>query len=196
MVTVDTVSEQIVYEMGDPRNYFSPDVTVDFTTIGLEETGKDRVQVSGIKGSPATDSYKVSISYHNGYKASGTLTISGPDALAKAQKCSEIIMARLHNAGITFEETNSEFLGVNACHGRISPMPDRINEVVLRIAVKDEDKERVARFGKEIAPLVTNGPPGVTGFAGGRPKPQNIVAYWPALIKKDRIRTRVTVAEI
>ena len=192
-VTKDTVSEQIVYEMGDPTNYISPDVTVDFTTINLEEIEKNKVRVTGIKGGPATESYKVSISYHNGYKASGTLTISGPDAIAKANKCGEIIMQRLANAGIVVEDSNIELLGINGCHGNITPVPESVSEVVLRISVKDRDKEKVLRFGKEIAPLVTNGPPGVTGFAGGRPKPQSIVAYWPALLNKTIVSTQVSV---
>jgi hypothetical protein len=196
MVTTDTVAEQIVYEMGDPKNYISPDVRIDFTTIQLEQAGKDRVKVFGIKGYPKTDSYKVSINYQKGYKASGTLTISGPDAHAKAQKCAEIIWQRLQNAGYTFEETSTEFLGVNSCHGDINPLPAQINEVVLRVGVKDADEKKVERFGKELAPLVTNGPPGVTGFAGGRPKPQEIVAYWPALIDKKLIPTKVTVEEV
>ncbi|MFQ5605667.1 MAG: acyclic terpene utilization AtuA family protein [bacterium] len=196
MVTVDTVSEQIVYEMGDPTHYISPDVSVDFTSIQLEQVGKDRVRVFGIRGMPKTDSYKVSISYHNGYKASGNLTICGPDAYAKAQKCAEIIWERLRGAGCRFEETSTEYLGLNSCHGDINPMPEQINEVVLRLGVRDSHESRIVRFGKELAPLITNGPPGVTGFAGGRPKPQEIVAFWPALIDKSLVETHVTVEEV
>lgn len=196
MVTEATVNEQILYELGNPKEYISPDVKVDFTTIRLEQAGKDRVKVSGVKGSPATDSYKVSMSYSNGYKASGTLTISGPQAYEKAQKCAEIVWQRLRNAGISFADTNTEYLGINSCHGDINPIPAEINEVVLRLAAKDADPEKISRFGKEIAPLVTNGPPGVTGFAGGRPKPQEIVAFWPALIEKSLIQTQVTVEEV
>ncbi len=196
MVTCDTVGEQIVYEMGDPRNYISPDVKVDFTTIRLEDVGRDRVRVSGVKGSPATDTYKVSMSYHNGYKASGTLTVSGPDAYEKAKKCGEIIWERLKTAGYTFEDMNTEYLGLNSCHGSINPHPEQINEVVLRLSARDSDVSRLERFGKELAPVITNGPPGITGFAGGRPKPQDIVAYWPALIDKKLVQTTVTVEEV
>ncbi len=196
MVTKDTVIEQIVYEMGDPENYISPDVKVDFTTIQLKEDGENRVKVFGVKGSPATDSYKVSISYSDGFKASGTLTISGPDAYAKAQKCGEIIWQRLQDAGCTFEDTNTEYLGLSSSHGEINPIPQQVNEVVLRVSARDSNQKNLLRFGKEIAPLVTNGPPGVTGFAGGRPKPQEIVAYWPALIDKNLVKTSVTVEEV
>ncbi|MFQ5677169.1 MAG: DUF1446 domain-containing protein, partial [bacterium] len=80
--------------------------------------------------------------------------------------------------------------------GDINPLPEQINEVVLRVSARDSKVENLSRFGKEIAPLVTNGPPGVTGFAGGRPKPQEIVAYWPALIPKALIKTNVTVEEV
>lgn len=196
LVTVDTVSEQIVYEMGDPKNYISPDVQVDFTTIRLEQIGTNKVRVHGIKGSPKPESYKVSMSYHKGFKASGTLTVSGPDAYKKAQKCAEIIWQRLENSGYTFAETNTEFLGLNSCHGEINPFPEQINEVVLRLSAKDEDDRKIIRFGKEIAPLITNGPPGITGFAGGRPKPQGIVAYWPALMDRNLVKTKVTVEEV
>jgi hypothetical protein len=196
LVTVDTIGEQIVYEMGDPEDYISPDVTVDFTTIQLEQIEKDRVKVFGIKGNPKTDSFKVSINYRNGYKASGTLTISGPDAYAKAKKCAEIIWERLRSADCHFDDTSAEYLGLNSCHGEINPMPHQINEIVLRVGVKGQNADDVTRFGKEIAPLVTNGPPGVTGFAGGRPKPQEIVAYWPALVDKHLIKTRVSVQEV
>lgn len=196
MVTKATVSEQIVYELGDPQNYISPDVKVDFTSIHLEEIGKDRVKVSGVKGAPSTETYKVSMSYNKGYKAAGTLTISAPQAYEKAQKCAEIVWRRLANAGVSFAETNSEFLGLNSCHGDIAPIPPQVGEVVLRLSAKDDDPDKLTRFGKEIAPLVTNGPPGVTGFAGGRPRPQEIVAYWPALIEKSLVKTKVTVEEV
>lgn len=196
MVNRATVTEQIVYELGDPKNYISPDVKVDFTTLDLEEIGQDRVRVSGVKGSPGTETYKVSLSYNNGYKASGTLTISGPQAHEKAQKCAEIVWQRLKAAGYTYEETNTEYLGLSSCHGEINPLPEQINEVVLRLSARDADPDKLVRFGKEIAPLVTNGPPGVTGFAGGRPKPQGIVAYWPALIDKKLVKTKVTVEEV
>jgi len=196
MVTVDTVSEQIVYEMGDPKNYISPDVTVDFTTIQLEQIEKDKVRVTGIKGGPKPETYKVSMSYHKGFKASGTLTISGPDAYQKAKKCAEIVWQRLKNSGYAFEETNTEFLGLNSCHGDITPLPEQTNEVVLRLSAKDPDDKKIVRFGKEIAPLITNGPPGITGFAGGRPKPQGIVAFWPALLARDLVQTKVTVKEV
>ena len=193
LVNRETVSEQILYEMGDPTHYISPDVCVDFTSFDLVDLGNDRVQLSNVKGLEATPTYKVSISYFAGYKASGQLTISGPNALKKAQLVANLIWTRLENAGCVYEDKLTEFLGLSSCHGDINKTPDQVNEVVLRLGVKDSDKENVNRFGKEIAPVITNGPPGVTGFAGGRPKAQEIVAYWPTLIPKNLIMTDVDV---
>jgi len=191
-----SVAEQMLYEMGDPQNYISPEVVVDFTTVRLEEESQDRVRVTGVKGRAPTEFYKVSLSYFAGYKASGQLTVSGPRAYSKARKVAEIIWERLARAGYEYEATHTEFLGVSSCHGDIVPLPSQINEVVVRLSVRDQDREKVARFGMELAPVITNGPPGVTGFAGGRPKPQEIVAFWPALIPKKFIEPRVEVVSL
>jgi len=196
LVTLDTVAEQLVYEMGDPKRYITPDCVADFTSIRLEQEAKDRVRVFGIRGGPATDTYKVSISYLEGYKAVGQLTVSGPDALPKAEICADAIWGRLRWAGYTYEETSTEFLGVDSCHGRLTPPAAIVSEVVLRVGVKDRDRAKVDRFGKELAPLVTAGPPGVTGFAGGRPKATEVLGYWPTLIPKSRIESRVHVEEV
>jgi len=193
-VSIETVASQLVYEMGDPRKYLTPDVIADFTTIQLEPAGKDRVRVYGIKGRPATEFLKVSISYENGYKATGQLVISGPEALAKARLCADIIWKRLELDGAAFSEDEKlvEFLGSGVCHeGIVSPLDPP--EVVLRVGVKNADRKKVERFGMEIVPLVTSGPPGVTGYAGGRPKATEIISYWPALVRKRRIEAKVEV---
>jgi len=196
LINRESVSEQLLYEMGAPTNYITPDCVVDFTSIALEEEGNDRVRITGVKGGAATDTFKVSINHFVGYKASGSLTISGPFAVDKAKKCAEIIWERLKQAGCKYEETNTEFLGLDSSHGTINPIPEQVNEVVLRLGVRDSDKSAVERFGKELAPVITNGPPGITGFAGGRPRPQNIYAYWPALLKKELIKAEVSVESI
>lgn len=195
-VTVAGVTEQLLYEMGDPRNYITPDCVADFTTIRLEQDGKDRVRVHGVRGRPATDSLKVSIAYFYGYKAVGTLVYAWPDALKKAKKADAILRERLRRLGLEFEQILTEFVGVNATHGRLSgaPSPD-IPEVQLRVGVRARDRAPVERFSREIAPLILNGPPSVTGFAGGRPKVEEIVAYWPALIAKREIEPKVEILE-
>ena len=195
-VTVPSVTEQLVYEMGDPANYITPDCVADFTTIELSQDGLDRVLVSGVRGRPATDSLKVSISYLYGYKAIGTLVYAWPDALKKAKKADAILRERLDRLGLEFGEMLTEFVGANATHGRLAgePSPD-IAEVQLRIGVRATNRAPVERFTREIAPLVLNGPPSVTGFAGGRPKVEEIMAYWPALIPKSEVQPKVRILE-
>ncbi len=196
MVTVRTVSEQLMYEIGDPKNYITPDCIADFTTIRLEEVGKNRVRLSGVKGSPPTEFYKVSMSYSDGYTAIGTLTYAWPDAYEKARCADGILRARLDDLGLRFDEIRTEYLGLNSCHGPIAPVPADTNEVILRVGVRSHDRHDVERFGMEIAPLILTGPPGVTGFAGGRPKPSEVIAYWPALISKEAVRPEVVVTEV
>jgi hypothetical protein len=196
LVNVHTVSEQLVYEIGDPKDYITPDCIADFTSIQLEDAGENRVRVYGVKGMPATPFYKVSMSYSDGYSAFGSLTYSWPDALEKAKAADQILRTRLNDLNLSFEEVRSEFQGYNACHGPLANKIDDPNEVVLRIGVRSKDRSAVERFGKEIAPLILTGPPGVTGFAGGRPKPSEVVAYWPALIPKTEVKTEVVVEEI
>jgi len=194
LVSRETVISQLLYEMGDPRRYLGPDCTADFTSARVEQVGKDRVRLSGIKGAPPTDTYKVSISYHNGFKATGQLTIAGPEAAAKARLCADIVFGRLALDGCTFAEHEKviELLGTGVCQAGIAA-PAEPPEVVLRLGVKCDDEAKVERFGMEIVPLVTSGPPGVTGFAGGRPKAAEIVGYWPALLKKDKVKSTVRV---
>jgi hypothetical protein len=193
LVSVDTVSEQLVYEIGNPKDYITPDCIADFTSIKLENTGENRVRVYNVKGMPATAYYKVSMSYLDGYSASGSLTYCAPDALEKAKAADDILRKRLKNLDLKFDEIRTEFQGYNACHGPLADEIPEPNEVVLRIGVRSHDKESVERFGKEIAPLILTGPPGVTGFAGGRPKPSEVVAYWPALIPKTEVGYHVDV---
>jgi hypothetical protein len=195
-VSVQSVKEQLLYEMGDPKAYITPDVVADFSSIQLEDAGKDRVRVFGIKGAPNTEFYKVSIAYSAGWKAVGTLVYAWPDAYAKAQAADKILRERLDRLGLKFDLILSEFVGVNATHGHLTgePSPD-IPEVQLRFGVRGQSKSDVERFTKELAPLILTGPPAVTGFAGGRPKVEEIIAYFPALIPKTLIETKVDVIE-
>ena len=184
--------------MGDPHEYITPDCVADFTTIHLEQTGADRVRFSGIRGRPATEFYKVSISYSAGFKAIGSLVYAWPDAYKKARAADQILRQRLERLGLRFEAMRSEFVGANGCHGiaAAEPSPEvepQLAEVVLRFGVRSENRAAVERFTKELAPLVLNGPPVVTGLGGGRPKVEEIVAYWPALIPKHELTPVVGV---
>ena len=196
LVSVQTVTEQLLYEIGDPRSYITPDCVADFTTIMLESAGADRVKLSGIKGKPATDSYKVSMSYLDGYTAVGTLTYAWPEAMEKARAADGILRKRLDALGLKYDEIRTEYVGVNACHGPIAQPGGDPNEVMLRVGVRGRDREAVERFGQEIAPLILTGPPAVTGFAGGRPKPGEVISYWPALVRKTAVTPSVAVTDL
>lgn len=196
LVDERTIKEQLLYELGDPKEYITPDVVADFTTIQLESVGKNRVLVKDIKGRPATDFYKVSISYSDGYTCIGGLTYVWPDALKKAKKADDIIRKRLDRLGLQFDEIYTEFIGYNAGHGPLSPDANNQNEVILSIGARGQNKSALERFSREIIPLVLTGPPSVTGFGGGRPKVREIVAYWPALLKKGIIEPKVKIIEV
>jgi hypothetical protein len=191
-VNLETVSEQLLYEVGDPAAYLTPDVVADFTSISLTQTGPDLVRVQQARGRPATDTYKVSIAYRNGFSASGTLLVAGPDATAKARLCGDMIRERLRRAGFKPEHSNVECLGSGDCVPGVSPTVNA-PEVVLRVSVHDSRREVVERFTKELAPLVTSGPPGVSGYTGGRPVVREVFAYWPALVAKSVVQPKVTV---
>jgi hypothetical protein len=198
-VTRKTVTEQLLYEIGDPANYISPDCHVDFTSLTLHEEGENRIGVRDVTGRPPTDTYKVSATYQDGWWAQGMLTLFGRDAVKKAERCGEIIFTRLKDAGFDYARTNVEVIGANACAGGAVTAPANLMETVLRVSVADPRKEAVQRFAREIAPLVTSGPQGTTGYAAGRPKPSPVFAYWPCLIEKERVQPRaalLTVADL
>lgn len=196
LVSLAIVKEQLLYEIGNPKEYITPDCVADFTSIQLEQAGPNRVKMFGVKGKPATEFYKVSMSYLDGYTAVGTLTYSWPNALEKAQKADEVLRSRLQDLHLEFEEIRTEFLGYNSCHGPLAPVMEEPNEVVLRVGVRSQDHKAVERFGKELAPLILTGPPGVTGFAGGRPKPSEVISYWPALIPKKAVKPKIVIKEV
>jgi hypothetical protein len=187
-----SVKEQLLYEIGDPTQYITPDVVADFTSIRVEDAGPDRVRVSGVTGTPATPFYKVSASYADGFKLTASLTYAWPDALEKARLGAKLLEQRAHDLGLELGIFHHDLIGHTACHeGTGSPTePD---EVQLRIAVSGASKADLDRFGMEIAPLILTGPGSVTGFAGGRPKASDIVAYWPALLRKTAVEPVVTM---
>ena len=189
-VTVRTVKEQLVYEMGDPRGYITPDVVADFATIRLEQAGRDRVRVWGVKGRPAPASLKVSASYFDGWKASGTLIISAPEAAEKARAFADLFWKRV---GVEFEAKHVELIGHSACWGPLAPPVDP-PEVLLRLSVRDPDKKKIEQFSKMVPAVILSGPPGVA-VTGGRPQAQEVVAYWPALVPRDRVKPSVVTRD-
>ena len=197
-VNEQTVKEQLLYEIGDPARYLSPDATVSFLSLKVQDQGKDRVYITDAKGEPPPPTYKVSATYRNGFRTSGMLTIFGRDAVMKAYRCGEAILKRLGQAGYKFEKTWIECLG----SGDVVPgvLQDAIKadliETVLRISVSDLHREAVERFSKELVPLITSGPQGITGYAAGRPQVHEVFGYWPCLIEKQFVTPKVEIFEI
>jgi hypothetical protein len=194
-VDIHSVKEQLLYELGDPKRYLTPDCVADFTSIQIASDGPDRVRVSGIRGGPRPPTLKLSISFADGWKATGTLVYTWPQALEKAKAADKIVRERLVNLGLSFAELHTEYFGVNACLGPVAPPIDTPAEVQLRIGVRDQNRKSVDRFTRELIPLVLNGPPGATGFGEGRPQVREIVAYWSALLPREEIQTRVEVVK-
>jgi len=199
LVDVGTVTAQLLYELGEPERYLTPDVIADFTSIQLEQEGPDRVRVHGVRGSEPTDSYKVSISTLDGWRVTAQLTVGGPDAEAKARLTADILLARLAEEGIVFpaEDCLVEVIGTNVLYAGMVPQAAQPpSEVVLRVSVRSEDRSAIDSLGAELASLLTSGPPGLTGFAGGRPKASEIVGFWPALIDRSAVAAHVNVKEV
>jgi hypothetical protein len=188
-VSEQTVKEQLVYEIGDPGAYLSPDVSVSFLSLQVEEESPDRIRVSGATGRPAPSTYKVSATYQDGFRAQGNLTIYGANVVAKARRAGEAVLKRLRSDGVTFQESIVECLGAGACHplGFDEQIAPQLRETVLRIAVADESREAVEQFTRELMPLVTAGPQGTTGYADGRPRVHPVFRYWPCLIERDDV---------
>ncbi len=195
-VDLEGVKEQLIYEMGDPGNYLSPDVTASFLDLKLKDVGHDRVRVSGAAGRAPPATYKVSATYHAGYRASAMLTIFGRNAVAKARRCGQMVYERLCDVGCEPFRWDIECLGA----GDVVPVPmfqrhaDAL-EVVLRMTITDRRRRVVQRFTKQIAPLVTAGPQGVTGYAEGRPAVRDVYGYWPTLIDTSRVHPTVEVIQ-
>ena len=194
-VTLASIKEQLLYELGDPQAYLTPDCSADFTSLTLHQDGPDRVAVEGVRGGPRPPTLKTSITYAAGYQAVGTLVYSWPDARQKAQAAEAIVRRRLGDLGLRFEDIHAELLGVDACHGPAAAPNADPPEVQLRIGVRAHERAPVERFSREMIPLVLNGPPTATGFGDGRPRVRQVVAHHASLLPREEIQTSVEVFE-
>ena len=196
-VNTAVVKEQLLYEIGDPRRYITPDVVGTSRRFASKTMDLIAYGSAGFRGSPRTTTLKASIAYHWGWKAVGTLVFSYPNAVAKARAADAIVRTRLQALSVSYDEIYSEFFGFNACHGPAAPPVEEtsIPEVQLRIGVRSKSKADVDRFTRELIPLVLGGPPGATGYGDGRPAVREIVAFWPALVPREIIESRIEVFE-
>ncbi len=192
LVSLASVKEQLLYEIGDPRAYITADCIADFTTIRLEQVGSDRVAISGVKGRPAPPTLKVSCVYDAGWKVSGQMTYCWPEALEKARAAGGLVRRRTENrvGPGTFDEWLIETVGAGACLGAAGPPPGDPPEVVLRVSARSRDRAACEYLGRELIGLVLTGPPGATGYAGGRPRASQLSAIWSGLVPRSHIHPR------
>jgi hypothetical protein len=194
LVRVGNVAEQLVYEIDDPTCYRTPDVNVDLTSLKLEQVGADRVRVAGTRGTAPSDTLKVAAVYRDGWAASGMPAVVGRGAEAKARAAGQMMLDRVNRAGFSLAETLVEVLGAGDVVPGVLKRPEAAVEVVLRVSARDPIRPAVERFCREFAPLVTSGPPGIAGYATGRPSPRPAFGYWPALVPRVLVEPFVTVS--
>lgn len=193
LVNAGSVKEQLLYEIGDPTAYVTPDCVADFTSIELEDHGNDRVSIRGVRGKPAPETLKVSCVYSAGWKVTGQITYCWPEAHAKARAAAELLRKRTETAvGHEIETFLAECVGADACFGALGSgvEPD---EVVLRVSARSSDRETCDRLGRELVGLILTGPPGATGYAAGRPRPSEVVGIWSGAVPRERVQPRVEV---
>jgi hypothetical protein len=183
-----TVTEQLLYEIGDPARYLTPDVSADFRGLHVEDAGADRVAVSGARGTPPPDSLKVTVVYRDGWRAVGFALLSGPDIRAKAERLAEMLW---HRVGAEFADRRAEVVGYRSCWGAAAPDVEP-NEGIFRAAVRDPDRKKVERFAHTLMGLALQAPPGL-GVFGGRPDVQEAYAYWPTLVPRELVAPRLEI---
>lgn len=191
LISVGTVSEQVLYEVGDPAAYLLPDVVADFSGVRVEQTGPDRVRVSGAKGRPPTPDYKISATWQDGWRAILSVSIVGPEAAAKAEKTARAMIDRAEAAfarkGLgPFTATRIETLGAESAYGARAATRDT-REVLLRLVVDHADRDALNSFAREAGSIGISMAPGTTGIYSGRPKPTPIVRLFTLLVPKSEV---------
>ena len=193
LVSRSTVTEQLLYEIGDPSCYRTPDVDVDFTTVELDDQGPDQVRVQGASGRKPSEFLKLAAVYRDGWTASGMLAVVGRSAEAKARFAAKLALNRVRRAGFTFEHSLIECFGAGDVAPGLFRPETPAQEVLMRVTVRDPSRAAVERFCRELAPLITSGPPGLAGYATGRPTARPAFGYWPALVPRRLVDSRVEV---
>lgn len=199
LISEQSCKEQFLYEVLDPSNYITPDVTVDVTHATLTQDGDNRVRIGGIKGKAKPDMLKLCLGYHAGYKVVTYLSFAWPDAYEKAQYAADILMKKMKRKGMQYEDIRIDYVGLNALHLDVAEIDDdlirRMNEVVLRIAIRTKEKKDAQMIIPEISPLQLNGPPGAS-FFGGRSHVTDVIGLWPTLIPRDAVKMESHILEV
>jgi Acyclic terpene utilisation family protein AtuA len=194
-VSTDTLRHQLLYEVHDPSRYLSPDVVADFTAARFEDLGQDRVRITGMRGTPATDTYKMLLSAHAGWSGEARVAFSWPDAHEKAKATAAILRKRVDLAGLAVEEWLVEYWGVSALGGpTVPPTTHEPPECVLRVAWRCADQRTAGLVGRELVPLTLSAPPaGMAGAGRGAGNSTELLSIWPTLVDKRVVDTEVRV---
>ncbi|TCZ80856.1 DUF1446 domain-containing protein [Paenibacillus albiflavus] len=193
LVSVDTVKEQLLYEIHDPSAYLTPDVVLDLKEVNLTNIGPNRVHVTGARGTKRPDYLKVVMGYADGWLGQAICGYSWPDALAKAQAADRIIRKQIERSGLQAAKMQTDYLGYNSLHGPLAQEPTQdLNEVYLRLAIRTDSKEEAAKLGRLFPPLMLNGPPSMGGFLGLM-KPRELLGMWSCLVPREVIESNVSV---
>lgn len=194
LVDEQTTIEQLLYEIGDPRAYLTPDVSVDWTSFRVREIGPDLVEVDGVRGGPAPQTLKVSAAYTDGFSASTLLLYSVPRAADRARKALQVVEFRIKRLGLDLEAIHSDLIGLGAVHGRRTPVTFQGEpcEVVLRVAIKSQSRPDLERAITEIT-TIFHGPPGKTNLLPGRSRISETLSYWPTLVPRELVKTEVVM---
>lgn len=193
-VSFDTVRQQLLYEVHDPRNYLSPDVVLDMGTLRLEDLGGDRVRVTGAAGRPKPACLKIVGGFHDGWMGQATFGYSWPQAYAKAERTAQIVQQQLREQRMAFDDVRIEYMGYDSILGPLADARQRddLNEVYLRMAVRTQDRRVADGFGRLFPWLALSGPPFVGGRFGMQPATE-LLGIWPALVARELVEPDVQV---
>ena len=199
IICEQSVKEQFLYEVLDPKNYITPDVNVDVSNARIRQVGDNRVRIENLKGKPRPDTLKLCVGYHKGWKTVSMLSFAWPDAYEKAKYCGEVIMKKMKRLGMKADDVHISYIGLNSLHLNVADMSEEavknLNECVLRIAVFSEDKKECEKIIPEISPMQLNGPPGAS-FFGGRAHVQEVMALWPTTVPRECINVESRIVEV
>jgi hypothetical protein len=192
-VTAQTCKEQLLYEVHDPTKYLQPDVVADFSQVRVEEIARDRVRISGGRGTKRTDTLKVSVGYLDSYIGEGQISYAGPGALARGRLALDIVRERLQLTAVAASEMRFDLIGVDSLHGKdVSARANEPYEVRVRVAGRTESLREAVRIGNEVETLFTNGP---AAGGGATKSARDVVAVASVLLPRDLAKPSVRFVE-
>ncbi len=195
-VTLQTVKEQMLYEVHDPAHYLTPDVTVDFTTAKLEMVGPDRVRVSGVSGKPRSPTLKVSMGCQEGFVGEDMFFYAGPGAMRRAEIAKTVLLERFKIVDLQSDDLRIDFLGLNAIHGLATPAdaPEPY-EVAVRVAARTRTRTQAEKVGREVDGMAVSGIAHTGKRVPFQDRVREVIGIWSSLVARDAVQASVTISE-